>query len=85
MSEPNKRNNENKWTPNMIKMVWQKGTVITNHPKEQWRLDKHGMLMYFDHYDKMDEAHGWHIGNITKDLPSLALNNVEPVNNRNLI
>lgn len=76
---------QNQWSEHLLKLVWQKGIIIPNYPKEQYRLDTNGRIMQFDHFESTKE-YSWRI--IRKNQPEKKCspntdsNLLEPISNK---
>lgn len=53
-----------KWPDEMKKLVWEKGIVIPNYPKDIWRIDPFGGVMNFQEHGNRENKYGWEIDHI---------------------
>ena len=70
------------WRNDMIKMVWEKGIVIPNYPKDKWRIDQCGGVMSFTDHGNRDSKYGWEIDHIdpVSNGGTDDLKNLQPLN-----
>ena len=71
-----------KWTDDIKKLVWEKGIIIPNYPKNLWRIDYCGGIMHYPEYGNRSNKYGWEIDHINpvSNQGNDALSNLQPLN-----
>jgi hypothetical protein len=54
-----------KWTDEQLLKIWEKGKIIKNYSRSEWRVDDFGAIINFHQYGNQNSSYGWHVDHIT--------------------